>query len=162
MKRLWRGEIFTVCCFGTWCNVYRQTERKYYLLPVVNPIKFVETLFHRIVYYQLSVVCWVIWQAVQTSILLTFFKRVRCGGRQCCITHSLSMRDWIGKPAYHDRSTHFLLVIWCTIMMGSFTKNQNWAMSLTSCWLWDKTTDHKRKHYSQTVVMRQSLNASSC
>ena len=51
-----------------------------------------------------------------------------------------------------DRLTHLLLVIWCTT--GSFTKNQDWCMSLTSCRLWDKTADHKEKHYSQTVVMR--------
>ena len=27
------------------------------------------------------------------------------------------------------------------------------VMSLTSCTLWDKTVNHKRKHYSQTVLM---------
>ena len=38
---------------------------------------------------------------------------------ECCVTHSLSMRDWIDKSAYNDRSTH-LLFIWC--ITGSFTK----------------------------------------
>ena len=52
-------------------------------------------------------------------MLLTFFKQVRLGVKQCCITHSLSRRDWIEKSAYNDRSTHFLLVVWCT--MGSFS-----------------------------------------
>ena len=61
------------------------------------------------------------------------------------------MRDWIDKFAYNNRLTHLLLVIWCTI--GSSTKYQNWVLSLTSCRLWDKAADHKRKHYLQTVVM---------
>ena len=90
-------------------------------------------------------------------MLLTFFKLVRCSVKQCCITHSLSMRDWIDKFAYNNRLTHFLLVIWCTI--GSSTKHQNWVMSLTSCRLWDKTADHKGKYYSQTVVIRQYIRS---
>ena len=32
----------------------------------------------------------------------------------------------------------------------------NWV-SLTSCGLWDKTADHKKTYYSQTVVMRQYI-----
>ena len=32
-------------------------------------------------------------------------------------------------------------------------------MPLTSCRLWDKTADHKSKHYSQTVVMRQYIGS---
>ena len=88
-------------------------------------------------------------------MLLTFFEQFRCSVKQCCITHSLSMRDWIEKSAYKDRLTHFLLVIWSTT--GSFPKHQNSAMSLTSCRLLDKTADHKEKHYSQTVVMRQCI-----
>ena len=86
-------------------------------------------------------------------MLLTFFQQVRCGVKQCCITHSLSTRDWIDNSAYYDdRLTHSLLLIWCT--MRSLTKNQNWVMSLTFCKLWDKTADYKRRHYSQTVVVR--------
>ncbi len=51
-------------------------------------------LFQIIVYHPLSIVCWVIhiWQPAQPSMLLTFFKQVRCGARQCCITHSLSIK----------------------------------------------------------------------
>ena len=59
MKGLWKGEIFTVCYFETWCNVYKQTERKYYSLPVINSMKFVETLYQGIICYQHSVVHWV-------------------------------------------------------------------------------------------------------
>ena len=123
MKRLWKGEIFTVCCFGTCGNVYKQTERKCYLLPVINPMKLIETVFQRLVCHQLSVVHWVMSDKLyKHQCLLSLCRPVRCGVRQCCITHSLSMRDCIHKSACNDidRSTHLLLVIWCT--MGSFTK----------------------------------------
>ena len=90
-------------------------------------------------------------------MLLTCFKQVRCSVKQCCITHSLSMRDRVEKSACHDRPTYLLFVIQCSI--GSFTKNQNWVMSLTFCRLWEKIADHKGKHYSQTVVMRQCITS---
>ena len=63
LKWLWIGEIPTVCCFETRCIIHKhkQTERKSHLLPVINPIKLVETLFQIIAYlsHQLSVVHWV-------------------------------------------------------------------------------------------------------
>ena len=90
-------------------------------------------------------------------MLLTFFdSEVRCGVRQCGITYSLSMTNWLDKSAYNDRSTHFLLVIQCT--MGSFTKNQ-----IESCH--SLSVDNvtwlliRRKYYSQTVVMRQYVRS---
>ena len=88
-------------------------------------------------------------------MLLTFFMQVRCSVKQCCITHSLSRRNWIDKSAYNDTLTHLLLVIWCAI--GLLTKNQNWVMPLTSCRSWGKTADHSGQYDSQTVVMRQYI-----
>ena len=88
---------------------------------------------------------------------LLSFKQIRCGVRQCSITtHSLFMRDSrIDKSAYNDRLTHFLFVMHHGII---YLKSQ-WMISLTSCRLWDKITDHKRKYSSQTVVMRQHLRS---
>ena len=54
-------------------------------------------------------------------MLLTFCKLVRYDVKPFCISHSLSMRDWIDKFAYIDILTHLLLVVICT--MGSFTKS---------------------------------------
>ena len=136
-----------------WCS---QMERKSPLLPVINSVKFVETLSNKSMSptfcCSLSYVSW----AAQTSMLLTFFKQVRCSVNQCSITHSLSMRDRIDKSAHNDWLTYLLLVM-CTI--GSFTKNQHWVMSLTSCRLWDKASDHKGECCSQTVVMRQYIRS---
>ena len=36
---------------------------------------------------------------------------------------------------------------------------QNSVVSLTCCRLWDKTADHKWRHYSQTGVMRQYIRS---
>ena len=45
---LWRGFkkdiLFTVCCFGTRSDVYKKVERKNHLLPVIDQMKFVNTL----------------------------------------------------------------------------------------------------------------------
>ncbi len=80
---------------------------------------------------------------------------------QCCITHSLSKKDWVDRSAYNDRLTHFLLVIWCNIRIicQKSKLSVNDHESLTSCRLWDNTVDDKRKHYSQTVVMRQNIRS---
>ena len=113
---LWEGKIFTVCCVGTSCNVFKQTETKSYLLSVINSMKFVETLCQIIVHisptfcYSLSYICLI----SCTNINATYFLYTgQIWVKQCCITHSLSMRDWIDKSAYNDRLTHLLWFIWC-------------------------------------------------
>ena len=118
-----KGEIFTVCCLGTWCNIYKQTERKCYLLPVINSMKFVETLslFQIIICCQLSVVHWVMSD--------NLFKH------QCCLLSS-SRSDVMW-------SSIVLLTPcpWKTGLTSLFTMIDQ----LTCCWPYDAPWDHLQK-----------------
>jgi len=114
VKRLWKGEIFTVCCFGKRLMFIRRQKGKvtYFLLLIQsNLLRLPFRQYYGTNLLLLIELCLI---SCTKSMLLTFFKQVRCGVKQCCITHSLSTWDWFDKSAYNDRITHLLLVIWCT------------------------------------------------
>jgi hypothetical protein len=112
-EALKRINIFTVCCFGTRCNVYKQTRKKCHLPPVINQMKFVDTLSERMSptsYCSLSHV----WQTAQRSCCLhslSWSDSVVWGSVTVLLTPCPRETGLTSLLAMNDGLTHFLLVI---------------------------------------------------
>ena len=121
-EALKRRNINIYCLlFWDMINTYKQTESKCYLLSVIDPMKFVETLFQIIVCHKLSVVHW----AMSNKL----YKH------QCCLL-SLSRSDVVW-------SSVVLLspCPWETELISLLTMID----PLTCYWLYDVSWDHLPK-----------------
>ncbi len=113
---LWRGIEKEKCSLSgvLGSDVMFISRDKCHLLPVINPMKFVETLFQIIGCSNFLLFTELYLMSCANLMSPTFFKHVRCGMKQCSITHSLSTWDCIDDSSYNDGLTHLLLVTWYT------------------------------------------------
>ncbi len=113
-------------------HIYRQTEGKFHLHSVINPMKFVETLFQLTVCHQLSIVPWIMsvkLHKYQCCLLSSSRSDVVWGSvvllttcpQQTGLTHLLAMIDWLTCYWSYDAPwdhlltnlnvTHFLYIM---------------------------------------------------